>query len=384
MDFHADIAVSFKHRVRFTRDVFEPANPTLADVLEPATAGPARVLAFVDTHVAAAVPDLPDRLRAYAAAHADRLTLVDRVQPVLGGELCKNDRDATYRVLESIASSRIDRQSYVLVIGGGAVLDCVGFAAAIAHRGVRLVRLPTTTLAQADSGVGVKNGINGFGQKNFLGTFATPWAVVNDERFLETLSDRDWRCGFIEAVKVGLIKDASLFEAVERAAPAIVQRELAVAVPIIRRSAELHLRHIADGGDPFETTSARPLDFGHWAAHRLETLSGFTVRHGEAVAIGIALDCVYAKNIGLMSPADAERVRLCLQRLGFTLWDDRLLDADAILRGLDDFREHLGGPLTVTLLHGIGEAVDVQQIDREAMRQALAALRPVADAAPTR
>src|SRR5690606_10496158 len=111
-------------------------------------------------------------------------------------------------------------------------------AAAIAHRGVRLVRMPTTTLAQADSGVGAKNGINGFGKKNFLGAFAVPWAVINDQAFLATVSDRDWRCGFIEAAKVALVKDAALFEELEVAATAIRRRDLAVAVPILERSAQ--------------------------------------------------------------------------------------------------------------------------------------------------
>src|SRR5690606_8630032 len=211
----------------------DPANPLLAECLESATAGPARVLAFVDTHVAAALPDLPDRLRAYAAAHADRFTLAGRVQPVIGGEACKNDRDAIYRVLNAIDEAHIDRQSYVIVIGGGAVLDCVGFAAAIAHRGVRLVRLPTTTLAQADSGVGVKNGINGFGKKNFLGSFAVPWAVINDERFLDTLPDRVWRAGFSEVVKVALLKDAAMFAELERSAPGVRRRDARVAIPLI-------------------------------------------------------------------------------------------------------------------------------------------------------
>ena len=137
-------------------------------------------------------------------------------------------------------------------LGGGAVLDAVGFAAAAAHRGVRLVRVPTTTLAQADSGVGVKNGINAFGKKNFLGTFSPPWAVINDEAFLQTLSDRDWRCGIAEAVKVALLKSERFFDQIGEAVPRLRMRDEQALIPIVRRSAWLHLHHITDGGDPFE------------------------------------------------------------------------------------------------------------------------------------
>ncbi len=380
----AAIQIEFPHRVRFTRDALDPANTSIAEVFREAGDRPARVLTFLDTHVGAAMPALPDHLRRYAAAHAGGMSLVDRVQPVVGGEACKNDRDAVYRVLEAIDRNRIDRHSYVLVIGGGAVLDCVGFAAAIAHRGVRLVRMPTTTLAQADSGVGVKNGINGFGKKNFLGTFAVPWAVVNDARFLETLPDREWRSGFVEAVKVALVKDAALFDDVERVAPLLAARRMDVAVPIIRRSAELHLRHIATGGDPFELTTARPLDFGHWAAHKLEATTGYALGHGEAVAVGVALDATYSHLAGLLDAASLERVLTCLRALGFTLWHEAMRDTKTLLAGLEEFREHLGGELTVTMLAGIGRGVDVHRVDAALVDRSVARLAALSPAAAMR
>ena len=114
----------------------------------------------------------------------------------------------------------IDRHAYVLAVGGGALLDMVGYAAATAHRGVRLVRVPTTVLSQNDSGIGVKNSVNAFGKKNFLGTFAPPFAVFNDFTFLTTLSDRDWRAGISEAIKVALLKDATFFAFLEEHATA--------------------------------------------------------------------------------------------------------------------------------------------------------------------
>lgn len=377
MTLTGNIQLSFPHRVTFTRDVLHPDNPVLAAAVR-SEAAPARVLAFLDTHVAQAIPDLPDRLRRYAAAHADTMQVTGRVQPVIGGEASKNDRDAMYRVLQAIEAARVDRQSYVLAIGGGAVLDCVGFAAAIAHRGVRLIRMPTTTLAQADSGVGVKNGINGFGKKNFLGTFAVPWAVLIDERFLLTLPDLEWRCGFVEAVKVALVKDAAFFDRIEAAASSIARRDIEHAMPVIQRSAELHLSHIATGGDPFELTSARPLDFGHWAAHKLEAMTGFELRHGEAVAIGIALDATYAHRLGMLDAHSLARILSCLRSLGLPLWHEALRHEKQLLAGLDEFREHLGGRLTVTMLRAIGRGEDVHEIDRDVMLAAAADLVPLA------
>ena len=381
MKITADIQLRFEHQLHFTQDALDPANPVIADCL-PTDAGPTRLLPFVDTHVAAAFSDLPRRLRQYADAHPDRLQLAGRVQPVVGGEACKNDRDAIYRILNAIHEAGLDRQSGILVIGGGAVLDCVGFAAAIAHRGIRLLRMPTTTLAQADSGVGVKNGINGFGQKNFLGTFAVPWVVINDQRFLQGLPDREWRCGFVEAVKVALVRDADFFRAIEAAAADITARNLDAAAPILQQSARLHLDHIAHGGDPFELTSARPLDFGHWAAHRLECLTGFDLRHGEAVAIGIALDATYSHRVGLLPAADLHRILDCLRCLHLPLWHEDMRRGDELLTGLDEFRQHLGGRLTVTLLRRIGQPHDVHHIDHDTMRAAIHDLAPLAADAP--
>ena len=130
---------------------------------------------------------------------------------VPGGKENKNEIHILERMLKIFNVSNLDRRSYVVVIGGGAVLDAVGFAVAIAHRGLRLVRLPTTTLSQDDSGIGVKNGVNLFHKKNWLGAFAAPWAVINDATLLATVSDRDFVSGFSEAIKVSLLKDPKLF-----------------------------------------------------------------------------------------------------------------------------------------------------------------------------
>lgn len=373
MNIDTPFDLRFTHRVRFTRDAFNPGNPILAQLLEPTAGGVARAAVFIDSGVAGAWPGLAGAISCMFETHP-ALHLAGPPVVVPGGEVVKNDPAHLNSILDTINAAHLCRRSYAITIGGGAVLDAVGYAASIAHRGIRLVRFPTTTLAQDDSGVGVKNGVNAYGKKNFLGVFSPPYAVINDAEFLLTLSDRDWRAGFSEAVKVALVKDARLFDTIERDAPAIASRDLARAAPIIARSAELHLRHITEGGDPFELTLARPLDFGHWAAHKLEQLSGYDIRHGEAVAIGIALDTTYSALAGHLPAIDADRVIACLRALGFAI-DHPLLGEDALVDGLEEFREHLGGRLTIALLDGIGSAFDAHEIDRGRLDEAIVHLR---------
>jgi 3-dehydroquinate synthase len=368
-----DVAISLCHRLRFTHDAFDPGNATLRDVLanHDDTDAPSRCLVCIDTGVLDVTPDLYERIHAYARAHSETMSVVGDLIELPGGERSKTEHRHYERIVRAINDHGICRHSYVIAIGGGAVLDAVGFAASISHRGVRLVRFPTTTLAQDDSGVGVKNGVNAFGKKNFLGAFSVPWAVINDDAFLRTLADRDWRAGFSEAVKVALLKDTKLFEVIERDAARIADRQSDVAAPVIRRSAELHLEHIVSFGDPYELNEARPLDFGHWAAHKLEQMTDFRLRHGEAVAIGMALDLTYAATMELLPWADRDRVLRVLRTLGFTLYDPALHDVEMLLRGLDEFREHLGGELTVPLISAIGRPMDVHEIDHDTMRRAV-------------
>jgi 3-dehydroquinate synthase len=236
---------------------------------------------------------------------------------------------------------------------------------------MRLVRMPTTTLSQADSGIGVKNSVNLFGKKNWIGTFAVPWAVINDAGLLASLPDRDFVCGFSEAVKVSLLKDRGLFERLCEDAVRIRRRDLDAALPAIQQSAEWHLRHITRGGDPFENEMARPLDYGHWSAHKLEVMTGFALRHGEAVAIGVAIDSVYSSKVHGLPRADAERVLRCLADMGFPLGHEALADRERLFAGLEEFRQHLGGELTLTMLRGVGQAIDVHEVDRTAMEEAI-------------
>ena len=224
--------------------------------------------------------------------------------------------------------------------------------------------------------MGVKNGINAFGKKNFLGTFCPPFAVINDFQLLATLPDRDKRVGYVEAVKVACIRDRAFFDEIERDAVKLAAFEAGPMKRLIFRSAELHLNHIASSGDPFEFGSARPLDFGHWAAHKLEQLSEYQLRHGEAVAVGIALDVIYARDMGFLSAPAAERIIRLLEALGFELFANELLNVDKdgqlmVLKGMEEFREHLGGELTITLLEEIGRGVEVHEMSLAKIRGAI-------------
>jgi len=362
------IHLEFAHRVVFTRGAFSAGNPALGDILSRAgDSMPRRVIVFVDGGVVGGNQNLLRDIARWFSAQDGELELVDSPIVLPGGEPCKNDWSLVPEIWSEINRCGIDRHSFVLAIGGGAFLDLVGFAASTAHRGVRMVRMPTTSLSQGDGGVGVKNGVNFFGKKNWIGSFSVPFAVVNDFMFLDSLSDSARRAGIIEAIKVSLIRDRLFFEDIESNAEALSNLESDALEMVIRRSAGLHVDHITTSGDPYEMGSARPLDFGHWAAHKLEQISGFAVGHGEAVAVGMAIDLVYSKRIGLIAVEDCERILKLIELVGFSIFDDRLCSREDgklhVLKGLEEFREHLGGQLTITLVPEIGRKVEVNEMD---------------------
>ncbi|HXS68591.1 MAG TPA: 3-dehydroquinate synthase [Candidatus Polarisedimenticolia bacterium] len=375
------IQVGYELRVFFTEHAFDAANLVLQQAMSSDKPGHAKkVLLILDESLAQARPEIARQIENYFAAHQDTLKLVGPPLIIEGGERTKNSDFHVAEIHSQIDRHHIDRHSCVVAVGGGALLDMVGFAAATAHRGIRHVRIPTTTLSQADSGVGVKNGINAFGKKNFIGAFAPPFAVINDFQLLTSLSPRDKRAGYVEAVKVALIRDRQFFETLEKNAAALQNFEPDAMRDLIRRCAELHLEHIATSGDPFEFGTARPLDFGHWSAHKLEQLSEYQVRHGEAVAIGIALDVIYSRNMGFLDAASAERALQLLEKLGFELFASELLHTNSqnsllVLDGLEEFREHLGGELTITLLKQIGKGFEIHEMNLPKMVEALYELK---------
>ena len=372
------IQLKVPHRIRFTRSAFSPENDCLWDLLEirPFT----QFLVLVEDTLLECFPKLSEQIAESFAQrdNGQRLHLAS----LPGGEMSKRSDSVWRSAVDQIELCGIDRHSYVFAIGGGAFLDVVGFAAATAHRGIRLVRFPTTTLSQDDSGVGVKNGINLYGKKNFLGSFAVPYAVVNDFDFLETQPEGAKVAGLVEAVKVAAVKDSDFFVWIEKNVHKLRNFQPAEIEEVIERSALLHAAHIAEGGDPFEQGSSRPLDYGHWSAHKLEQLTDFALSHADAVSIGICIDSIYAERIGLLQEGVATRIVQVLRELGLPQWHEALdlRDEDSserqVVLGLEEFREHLGGELTVLLLKDLGEGIDVHALNISVLEEVIASLAP--------
>jgi len=364
-------SINYAYKVFFTSSLFDLNNQTLSSFFSGQPDAQIKKILFVlDEGLVRATPGLPEAIKRYFQTHAV-IKLIADILIVPGGEATKNDPAIFDRLIDAVSIYGIDRHSYIAAVGGGAVLDLVGYAAAVAHRGIKLIRIPTTVLSQNDSGIGVKNGINYRGKKNFVGCFAAPAAVFNDNQFLTTLKQRDYYSGISEAIKVALIKDLAFFEWLESKAYDLLNRQTASMDHLIKRCAQLHMEHIASL-DPFESGSSRPLDFGHWSAHKLEQLSNFSITHGEAVAMGIALDSTYAYFAGLLKEDALKRI-LNLLALFFDLTNPliRIMDLNApVLKGLAEFQEHLGGRLSITLLKALGAGHEVHEMDCHTLIQA--------------
>lgn len=364
------IHLELVHRVEFTRDLFSPVNTILSDVVAKCGSNQIlRCIVFVDGGVVGGNQNLLREISSWFNARDGELELVDSPMVLPGGESCKNDWSLIPEIWDRLNVNKIDRHSFVIAIGGGAFLDMVGFSASTAHRGVRLIRVPTTSLSQGDGGVGVKNGVNYFGKKNWVGSFAVPYAVINDFAFLETLDDKSKRAGIIEAIKVALVRSKDFFNEIEKRAKQLANLDQDALEYVIQRSAVEHVDHISTSGDPYELGSARPLDYGHWVAHKLEQISSFKIGHGEAVAIGIAVDLIYSKLVGIISEDECSRVLRLIKEVGFKIYSPDLKKEKSgksiILQGLEEFREHLGGVLTITLVPEIGRKIEVNEMDND-------------------
>lgn len=357
------IKVEFSYKIHFIRDLFNPSNNLLENTLKNTKP---KVIVFLDSKVAHLFPGLKYKIKRWFNFHPKNGTLVSIIV-IQGGEQSKNNPKYYKNIANALYLNELDRHSYVITIGGGAVLDTVGFIASITHRGIRHIRVPTTVLSQCDSGVGVKNAINYYGTKNYFGTFTPPYAVINDFEFLKTLDTRDWLGGIAEAFKVAIIKNGSFLRYLVTNAGKLKKRNEKVMEFMIFNCARLHANHIVKGKDPFEINSSRPLDFGHWSAHYLEVLTDYKLRHGEAVAIGIVLDMIIAKNRGLVSKKESQFVIRGLKNCGFKLWHPVLETREknnslGIYRGLELFRQHLGGKLTLIMPAHLGKMRQINNV----------------------
>ncbi|WP_350281872.1 3-dehydroquinate synthase [Nitrosomonas sp.] len=372
-----NIKLEFFYDVHFSQDIFHFENVDLINTISKVDIKEINTVSvFVDQGVVESHQGLIDKILHYFEVHGTKLKLLGNPFLVPGGEVCKTDINVLERIYHKLYDDRVDRHTFVLAIGGGAMLDAVGYVAATTHRGIRLLRVPTTVLAQNDAGIGVKAGVNRFGIKNFIGSFVIPSAVINDTFFLNSLSDRDKRSGMAEAIKAALIRDSVFFEWLESNVEDLTSFKEDAVKHMIKRCAELHLLQITTGGDPFETGSSRPLDFGHWAAHKLETMSGYELKHGEAVAIGMAIDTRYSLDTHRITRADYERIISLMAKLGFKLVHPAMKQrhengALVLLDGIDEFREHLGGESTITVLNSIGSSTEINDVCSDMMEQSI-------------
>ncbi|EPX78361.1 3-dehydroquinate synthase [Salipiger mucosus DSM 16094] len=279
------------------------------------------------------------------------------------------------RVTEWLLAQRIERRDVVVALGGGVIGDLVGFAAAILRRGVRFVQVPTSLLAQVDSSVGGKTGINSPAGKNLVGAFHQPALVLADTGALQTLTDRDFRAGYGEVVKYGLLGDAAFFGWLEDNAAAISAREEAALLYAVRRSVEMKAEIVVR--DETEQGDRALLNLGHTFCHALEAATGYSDRllHGEGVAIGCALAFELSARLGLCPQEEPSRVRahLTQMKMKADLSDipGELPGAEALYELMGQDKKVVDGAIRFILARGIGAAFVTAEAPRETVLSVL-------------
>jgi 3-dehydroquinate synthase len=279
------------------------------------------------------------------------------------------------RAVEWLIAEKVERRDLVVALGGGVIGDLAGFAAAILRRGVRFVQIPTTLLAQVDSSVGGKTGINSPRGKNLIGAFHQPSLVLADIGALATLPARDFLAGYGEVAKYGLLGDAAFFEWLEVNGPALAKGDEALRALAVRRSVEMKAGIVER--DETEEGERALLNLGHTFAHALEAATGYSARllHGEAVAIGCALAFELSSRLGLCSQEEPSRVRAHLAAMGTKrdLADipGELPGAEGLLALMAQDKKVIDGRLRFILARGIGQAFVAEDVPPEAVRALL-------------
>ncbi|MCC7257169.1 MAG: 3-dehydroquinate synthase [Gammaproteobacteria bacterium] len=261
----------------------------------------------------------------------------------------------TALILDALVQHRLGRDGVVLALGGGVVGDMAGFAAAIYQRGIDFVQVPTTLLAQVDSAVGGKTGINHPGGKNLVGAFHQPLCVLSDSETLQTLPDRELSAGLAEALKCAIIADAHFFDWFEGHAAALLARDAGALNQVIRRACEIKAEVVA--GDEREHGRRALLNLGHTFGHAIEVCAGYgTMLHGEAVGAGMAMAARFSQRLGWFAPAEVARVGALLQALRLPVKAPRIA-LDAFLAAMAIDKKVLGGHIRLVLPRTIGHAV---------------------------
>jgi 3-dehydroquinate synthase len=275
------------------------------------------------------------------------------------------------RLLDVLIANRFARDACVVALGGGVVGDMAGFAAACYQRGIAFVQVPTTLLAQVDSSVGGKTGVNHPGGKNLIGAFHQPAAVFADTDALSTLPDRELRAGLAEVLKYGLIMDAEFFDWLEAHAAKLLARDTAALTHAIKRSCQIKAEIVTR--DEREQGERALLNLGHTFGHAIESATNYTTwLHGEAVAVGMLLATDVSQRLGWVKPTDVARVERVLRSLGLPT-DVRAISATTLAENMKIDKKVAAGRIRLVLLQAIGKSIVTGDYDDAALRETLRA-----------
>ncbi|GAB6068452.1 3-dehydroquinate synthase [Methylothermus subterraneus] len=273
------------------------------------------------------------------------------------------------RIFDRLLEKRFSRNATLVALGGGVIGDLVGFAAACYQRGIAFIQVPTTLLAQVDSSVGGKTGVNHPLGKNMIGAFYQPRCVIADTQALDTLPDRELRAGLAEVIKYGLIADAAFFAWLEENMAKLLNRDAQALAYAIERSCRIKAEVV--GADERESGLRAILNFGHTFGHAIEAATGYgRYLHGEAVAIGMCLAAELSRRLGLIGLAQVERIVALIERAGLPILPPAL-DSEQWLAWMAVDKKNLDGKLRLILLETLGRAALPQPVPGEILKATL-------------
>ncbi|MEH2124120.1 3-dehydroquinate synthase family protein [Nostoc sp.] len=358
-----------QYSVTLVPSVLDPANSSLSACFRKGQ----RILAVVDAydgHQAKALQAYLDRQLELGEIAGYKLHIAHFTSS-------QKNMDAVLEIIEQASLLQLASDDLMVVMGGGTLTDIVGFAAALYEGGITYIRIPTTFVGLIDAGVGLKVGVNFKGKKNFLGTYYPSTQCLCDKSFLQTLPIEEIRCGLSEAIKIALVKDASLFALIEEHYPLVLARSQEPVIDkILMRAIALMLEELES--NPYELSARRLPDFGHEFGHSLESLTHHQLRHGEAVAIGMALSCHIAWSAGLLKRSVLERILKLLLEVGLPIYHLACQSEVLWQRLFEDVITHKMGRLHLVVPTDIGKGAfidDITDINLTMLQQACTELK---------
>lgn len=353
------------YRVRLCDPLFDPKSATLAEAL-------------ADRRAIVVTTPTVNRLYGEALRGALKGAPVAATLVLDLREESKSLQSVEQVCKEALAHG-LDRRAVLVAFGGGVCSDVVTVAASLIRRGIAHLRVPTTLIGQLDAGIGLKGAVNFAGKKSFMGCFHPPEQVLIDPELLRSVPKRFLFAGLAEALKMGIARDARLFELIERSAAELVatgfETPAGDAIELLQRSISSMLEELA--GNPFEDrTWERLVDFGHTFSNAIEGALSFEIHHGEAVAIDIALSACIAELLGILDGPACGRIVAALRATSLPIWS-RVLDLDLCRRALAEACLHRGGAMNLVVPAAIGQAVFVrrrEQLPEDVLERALSSL----------